>query len=295
MSYAKRLSRGSFVSQLIPLNQRLQPLAPLIRVKSSFGSKESTHDHLQISVNPYLSSPTHLVRRFASSISTTPSPQRDSDHPPTHGSPTQPQIPPVLAITPEFLVRVGVVTSIPYMVFGFADNSLMILFGEIIEASIGVKLGLSTMASAALGNLVSDAIGIGIGKQVEGGLVRFPILNLSLSDEQRNESRIRRSIVIGSVIGICVGCLLGMWPLLFVSEDDDKDDEKDGGKSKVDKQDKDEMRDIQGNASDGTTKSNTHIPSPVIPTISNSNNSNNTSISVSKCNCQCRCNSNDIG
>ena len=44
--------------------------------------------------------------------------------------------------------------------------------GEEIDGTLGVKLGLSTLASAALGNLVSDVAGIGFAEQLE---VRSPV------------------------------------------------------------------------------------------------------------------------
>lgn len=39
--------------------------------------------------------------------------------------------------------------------------------GEEIDATLGVKLGFSTLASAGLGNLVSDVAGIGFAEQLE--------------------------------------------------------------------------------------------------------------------------------
>lgn len=41
--------------------------------------------------------------------------------------------------------------------------------GEEIDATLGVKLGFSTLASAGLGNLVSDVAGIGFAEQLEVG------------------------------------------------------------------------------------------------------------------------------
>ena len=42
-----------------------------------------------------------------------------------------------------------------------------ILSGDAIEATVGVALGLSTMAAAGCGNMVSDVLGIGISNQIE--------------------------------------------------------------------------------------------------------------------------------
>lgn len=44
---------------------------------------------------------------------------------------------------------------------------LQLVAGEEIDATLGVKLGFSTLASAGLGNLVSDVAGIGFADQLE--------------------------------------------------------------------------------------------------------------------------------
>jgi Transmembrane protein 65 len=41
------------------------------------------------------------------------------------------------------------------------------LAGEYIDLTLGVTMGISTMAAAALGNLVSDVAGVGLGGVVE--------------------------------------------------------------------------------------------------------------------------------
>ena len=57
--------------------------------------------------------------------------------------------------------------SLPFVGFGFLDNFVMIIAGEYIELSLGMKLGISTMAAAALGNTISDLVGIGSAWYVE--------------------------------------------------------------------------------------------------------------------------------
>lgn len=44
---------------------------------------------------------------------------------------------------------------------------MQLVAGEEIDATFGVKFGLSTLASAGLGNLVSDVAGIGFAEQIE--------------------------------------------------------------------------------------------------------------------------------
>uniref|UniRef100_K1Q8A9 Transmembrane protein 65 n=1 Tax=Magallana gigas TaxID=29159 RepID=K1Q8A9_MAGGI len=48
----------------------------------------------------------------------------------------------------------------PFIGFGFFDNCIMILAGDLIEYEFGQILHISTMAAAALGNLVSDVCGM---------------------------------------------------------------------------------------------------------------------------------------
>jgi len=55
----------------------------------------------------------------------------------------------------------------------------MIVAGTHIEMSIGIILGISTMAAAALGNLVSDLAGLGLAGYVEALASR---LGLSIPD-----------------------------------------------------------------------------------------------------------------
>lgn len=44
----------------------------------------------------------------------------------------------------------------------------MIIMGDYIESSLGVMMCLSTMAAAALGNTISDVLGLGLAHYVEG-------------------------------------------------------------------------------------------------------------------------------
>ena len=53
--------------------------------------------------------------------------------------------------------------SIPFIGFGFVDNAVMILAGDYIDLTLGVSLGISTLAAAGLGNLISDVLGVGLG------------------------------------------------------------------------------------------------------------------------------------
>lgn len=55
---------------------------------------------------------------------------------------------------------VFVCQTVPFIGFGIMDNGIMIIAGDQIDMTLGAALGLSTMAAAGLGNLVSDIVGV---------------------------------------------------------------------------------------------------------------------------------------
>ncbi|PHJ14685.1 gaf domain protein, partial [Cystoisospora suis] len=56
---------------------------------------------------------------------------------------------------------------LPFIGFGFVDNFVMILAGDMFDTSLCVILGLSTMSAAALGNWISDLMGLWLGSSIE--------------------------------------------------------------------------------------------------------------------------------
>lgn len=62
---------------------------------------------------------------------------------------------------------VCLINSLPFVGFGFLDNFTMIIAGDYIEHSLGLIMTISTMAAAALGNTISDVLGIGSAVYVE--------------------------------------------------------------------------------------------------------------------------------
>ncbi|XP_048479583.1 uncharacterized protein LOC105386928 isoform X3 [Plutella xylostella] len=118
------------------------------------------------------------------------------------------------------LLHLSFANSIPFVGFGFLDNFIMIIAGDSIESSMSAYITLSTMAAAALGNTFSDVIGIGSSCYVERAAARIGLRPPALSPAQLDMPVSRRFANMGRVLGITVGCFLGMIPLLF------KDDEK---------------------------------------------------------------------
>ncbi|CAF1303415.1 unnamed protein product [Rotaria sp. Silwood1] len=120
----------------------------------------------------------------------------------------------ILSLEPVFLE-----TGLPYIGFGFVDNFVMLIAGETIEAFFGVAFCLSTMAAAALGNAVSDVMGIGLADRIERTCGRFlgtfGVKPPKLTADQWGQRSVQITQLMSKVICIFVGCLLGMCPLLF--------------------------------------------------------------------------------
>jgi hypothetical protein len=110
--------------------------------------------------------------------------------------------------------------GLPFIGFGFIDNSVMIIAGDIIDVHLGVTLGISTLASAALGNMFSDQLGIGLGGVVEALCVKLGLPTARLSRAQEELRVVKFAEHMGALIGITIGCILGMFPLLFLDTDE---------------------------------------------------------------------------
>nr|PIL97737.1 putative transmembrane protein 65 [Toxoplasma gondii COUG] len=105
----------------------------------------------------------------------------------------------------------------PFLGFGFMDNCLMLLCGDLIDSYLGAFLGVTTLTAAALGNLFSCTSGVVTGRCVEQLAYRtvwFP--RVTLNAGQVGSRRALRAHTIGAVAGVCIGCTLGMFPLLFL-------------------------------------------------------------------------------
>ena len=145
---------------------------------------------------------------FGSSTKNTQFSNQPQEEPQNEEKPEQPNNSQVFAL--------AIQVAIPFVGFGFLDNAIMITAGNTIEHSIGITLGLSTLAAAGLGNLMSDVAGIGLGNTIEHAAHRIGLPNPHLTRKQEQSSRVRWTRLGASVLGIAVGCILGMFPLLFV-------------------------------------------------------------------------------
>ena len=117
----------------------------------------------------------------------------------------------------QVLRWVAFTTGLPFIGFGFMDNAILIIAGDAIDTSLGVTLGISTMCAAAIGNIVSDLAGIGCAAYIEefcATTLKLPIP--ALNSAQRQLRSVRMASQGGMAIGMTIGCVIGMIPLLFI-------------------------------------------------------------------------------
>lgn len=131
------------------------------------------------------------------------------------------------------LKKLALCQSLPFIGFGFLDNFIMIVAGEYIDASIGASLAISTMAAAALGNTLSDVFGVGSAWYVETSARRLGMNPPNLSEEQLESKSARIAVNGGRAFGVMIGCLLGMFPLLFYTSSEKDEDSNENVHDKV--------------------------------------------------------------
>ncbi|VDM52298.1 unnamed protein product [Angiostrongylus costaricensis] len=124
-----------------------------------------------------------------------------------------------------------VFNTLPFVGFGFLDNMIMIVAGQYIDQKLGTLLCLSTMAAAAFGNLISDVAGIGLAHYVESFFNKLGVKHPVLTSEQLSSARARWTTNGARAFGLSIGCIIGMFPLLFYDGDDNDFADKEAKKS----------------------------------------------------------------
>jgi len=105
--------------------------------------------------------------------------------------------------------------ALPFFGFGFIDNSIMILCGDLIDLTLSQRFGVSMLFSAGLGNVLADSLGVYTSDLIEKTSGKVSPKS-KLTPNQRMMKCTRRRKTIFRVVGICTGCLAGMFPLLFL-------------------------------------------------------------------------------
>jgi len=111
--------------------------------------------------------------------------------------------------------------GIPFIGFGIMDNAILIVAGDQIDMHMGVTLGISTLCAAAIGNIISDVVGVGFGTLIEDFCTnRLKIPLAPLTNAQRKLRSVRFAGQSGCAVGITIGCVIGMFPLMFIDTDE---------------------------------------------------------------------------
>uniref|UniRef100_K3WVB1 EF-hand domain-containing protein n=1 Tax=Globisporangium ultimum (strain ATCC 200006 / CBS 805.95 / DAOM BR144) TaxID=431595 RepID=K3WVB1_GLOUD len=126
--------------------------------------------------------------------------------------------------TNEQLKLVMIASAIPFVGFGFVDNIIMLAAGDMIEDHFHAAYHISMLCAAALGNTVSDVVGLSLGGIIETFARKIGIPDPQLSKAQANMSITHWCNFLASAGGITLGCLLGMFPLLFMNHSDECED-----------------------------------------------------------------------
>eukprot|EP00756_Hemistasia_phaeocysticola_P060244 Hpha_TRINITY_DN3862_c0_g1::TRINITY_DN3862_c0_g1_i1::g.44637::m.44637 len=114
----------------------------------------------------------------------------------------------------QLFIRQGV----PFVGFGFFDNMIMLTVGEAVDTTLGVQFGFSTLAAAGIGQMASDSMGITLQGLIERFADSLGLPDPCLSREQSHLSQVKWMVLVSRIVGIVVGCILGMFPLLFFPE-----------------------------------------------------------------------------
>ncbi|EER10037.1 conserved hypothetical protein [Perkinsus marinus ATCC 50983] len=91
----------------------------------------------------------------------------------------------------------------------------MLVAGDFIDAKLGAALGITTLAAAALGNSIGDVSGIWLGSTVEAFTHRMGLPDPNLTKAQRMLHSVALTKTAGNVVGVLIGCFLGMFPLMW--------------------------------------------------------------------------------
>ena len=116
------------------------------------------------------------------------------------------------------LRRHALLSFLPFVAFGFLDNVIMIVAGDRIDETFGAAFTLSTMAAAGLGNTLSDVIGVGASGYIEQTAMKV-LPGPGLTRTQASSSSARLVGQLAQALGIAVGCILGISPLLVMDDE----------------------------------------------------------------------------
>ena len=90
--------------------------------------------------------------------------------------------------------------AVPMVGFGFMDNLVMIQAGEMIDCTLGVKFGLSTLTAAAYGQVLSDLSGTLFGSTMDAIAAKLGLQSAKLTHAQERLSCRPHASELGEMI-----------------------------------------------------------------------------------------------
>eukprot|EP00933_Yihiella_yeosuensis_P054588 TRINITY_DN53071_c0_g1_i1.p1 TRINITY_DN53071_c0_g1~~TRINITY_DN53071_c0_g1_i1.p1 ORF type:complete len:323 (+),score=59.06 TRINITY_DN53071_c0_g1_i1:28-969(+) len=135
----------------------------------------------------------------------------------------------VTRVSQKQCLYVALAAFIPFVGFGAVDNGLMVIYGDVIDGTLGVTFGFSMLASAALGNAVSNIFGMLLHGTITKQADKIGLPDPRLTLAQQKLPRVHYWSTAGSTIGVFTGCILGMSPLLFMNQTE-KEEARSAGK-----------------------------------------------------------------
>lgn len=214
-------SRASLAISPLPYLPSV-PLTPCCVLSTSSAASGSKEQHPKVSKNKFELEKTrkwieklpaedraYLLKSLAQSASPEQLQQLQSTLAAEDGGPTE-------RPTNAQLYHLAFHNSLPFIGFGFLDNFIMIVAGDLIDHHIGVTFSISTMAAAALGNTISDVFGVGSAWYVEAMAAKLGASPPVLTQEQTDLSVARIAANVGRAVGVALGCIIGMLPLMFM-------------------------------------------------------------------------------
>jgi uncharacterized ferredoxin-like protein len=99
------------------------------------------------------------------------------------------------------------------------DQTVMLQAGHAIDCTLGVAFGLSTLSAAAFGQVCSDAAGVLFGNTLEQLASRAGLPSSGLDAAQQTVPIVKRTKFLGALVGVVVGCVLGLLNLLTIDTD----------------------------------------------------------------------------
>lgn len=189
---------------------------PYFTLQAADGTPLSTFPFSTVVPPPSSSSTSPLPPLSPGAAKASTSPTGSSSSAPLSTAPTTTSSSSTLVLPRSIYGRLLLTAGLPFLAFGLLDNTIFILAGDAIDRSLSMLFGFSSLAAAGFGGVVSGVAGIqvhGLAERWIGKVAPEP----PLTPAQRQSDAYEETYRHGSTIGMVVGLLLGMTPLMLLN------------------------------------------------------------------------------